>query len=223
MLSGLLELPEDLVTEDQRVRWKRFLGQVPDLPTQEENGTTWLLPAREYDVKRNSETGELYCVFPYNAFGVGREGLDVARETYERRMHKHTGCWRYDAILAAMLGQTEDAKRYLLTNVLQKFHTIDPVEEAKVTPSRFPVFYHTGDWVPDQDHASINMTALQRMLMLTDGETIRLLPAWPDDWNATFKLHAPYQTVVEGRVEKGEIVHLKVTPESREKNVMIVK
>ena len=57
--------------------------------------------------------------------------------------------------------------------------------------------------------------------MLTDGDTINLMPAWPDDWNATFKLHAPYKTVVEGRIENGKLLGLKVTPESRRKDVVI--
>jgi hypothetical protein len=223
VLSGLLELPERFTTEEQRSLWKRLLKELPALPVAEEDGKRWLKPAYAYASKHNAECGELYSVFPYHTFAVGKPGLELAKETYERRHHKRTGCWRYDSILAAMLGYTDDAKMFLLTNVTQKFHTIDPVEEATVTPSRFPAFWHTGDWVPDQDHGSIILTALQRMLMLTDGKAIRLLPAWPDDWSATFKLHAPYQTVVEGRVEHGELVDLKVTPESREKDVMIVK
>lgn len=223
VLTGLLELPDSLTTEDQRASWKRLLNELPELPTAEEEGKRWLKPAYAYARKHNAESGELYSVFPYNAFAVGKPGLEMARETYERRQHKRTGCWRYDSILAAMLGYTDDAKMFLLTNVTQKFHTIDPIEEATVTPSRFPAFWHTGDWVPDQDHASIILTALQRMLMLTDGKAIRLLPAWPDDWNASFKLHAPYQTIVEGRVENGEIVDLKVTPESRKMDVTILK
>ena len=58
--------------------------------------------------------------------------------------------------------------------------------------------------------------------MLTDGKVFRLLPAWPEDWNASFKLHAPYQTVVEGKVEKGKLVGVKVTPESRRKDVIVM-
>ena len=87
---------------------------------------------------------------------------------------------------------------------------------------RFPAFWGpNADWIPDQDHGSVFITALQRMLMLTDGDTINLMPAWPDDWNATFKLHAPYKTVVEGRIENGKLLGLKVTPESRRKDVVI--
>jgi hypothetical protein len=41
------------------------------------------------------------------------------------------------------------------------------------------------------------------------------------DWNASFKLHAPKNTVVEAQVENGESKILKVPPESRRKDVEI--
>lgn len=65
------------------------------------------------------------------------------------------------------------------------------------------------------------MTSLQLMLMQTEGRVIRLLPAWPGDWSADFKLHAPYNTTVEGHVEDGKLVHLKVIPAQRTKDVII--
>ena len=57
--------------------------------------------------------------------------------------------------------------------------------------------------------------ALQLMLMQCDGREIRLLPSWPTEWDADFKLHAPFQTVVEGKVRGGKLIGLRVTPESR--------
>ena len=48
---------------------------------------------------------------------------------------------------------------------------------------------------------------------------ILLLPAWPQDWNVRFKLHAPSQTTVEGEVRDGKLTRLIVTPESRRKDV----
>ena len=65
------------------------------------------------------------------------------------------------------------------------------------------------------------MIAFQRMLMQCDGREIRLLPAWPKEWDADFKLHAPYHTTVEGRVENGKVIGLKVTPESRRKDIIL--
>jgi hypothetical protein len=60
------------------------------------------------------------------------------------------------------------------------------------------------------------------MLMQCDGKRVQLLPAWPKEWTADFKLHAPYQTTVQGHVEGGKITDLKVTPESRTKDVAVV-
>ena len=77
------------------------------------------------------------------------------------------------------------------------------------------------DWVPDQDHGGVLMKAAQSMLMQTDGREIHLLPAWPKNWDANFKLHAPYGTTVEASVKDGKINDLKVTPESRRKDIII--
>ena len=66
------------------------------------------------------------------------------------------------------------------------------------------------------------MITLELMLMQCDGKRIQLLPAWPKDWTADFKLHAPYHTTVEGHVENGQITDLKVTPESRRADVTIL-
>jgi hypothetical protein len=66
------------------------------------------------------------------------------------------------------------------------------------------------------------MITLQMMLMQTDGRRIQLLPAWPHEWTADFKLHAPYKTVVEGHVENGKVSRLHVTPASRAADVVIV-
>ena len=68
------------------------------------------------------------------------------------------------------------------------------------------------------------MTGIQEMLMAADpyGDgKIYLLPAWPKDWDVDFKLHAPQQTTVEISVRQGKIVSLKVTPESRKKDIII--
>ncbi len=59
------------------------------------------------------------------------------------------------------------------------------------------------------------------VLMQCHGDTIRLAPAWPKNWKASFKLHAPKNTTVEGRVEKGKVSDLKLTLESRRKDVII--
>ena len=87
---------------------------------------------------------------------------------------------------------------------------------------RFAWFWKPAhDYIPDLDNGGSGMITLQLMLMQCDGRRIQLLPAWPADWTADFKLHAPYQTTVEGHVENRKITNLKVTPESRAGDVVI--
>jgi hypothetical protein len=218
VLTRLLELPESLTTPELRGKWSRFLAELPEAPMAEENGKRWLLPARTFGKRKNSENPELYTVFPYRAYGLDKPDLETALETWNRRVVKATGGWRQDAIQAALLGLADEAKAFVVKNATQP-SLLGPTPPK---PSRFPAFWGPNlDWVPDQDHGSVISIALQRMLMQCDGDTIRLAPAWPKDWNASFKLHAPKNTTVEGRVENGKITDLKVTPESRRKDVII--
>jgi len=66
------------------------------------------------------------------------------------------------------------------------------------------------------------MTGLREMLLQVDGKKIYLLPALPADWNAVFKLHGPYNTVIEGRLYNGKVKQLTMTPASRKQDVIIM-
>ena len=221
VLAGLLALPESLTTSEQRKRWTRVLGEMKEVPIAEESGKKWIKPAHVFSDKKNAEHPELYAVFPYPIYGVGKPDLEIGLETYKRRENKRTGGWQQDAIQAALLGQTADAKSFLLQNVTTENLMGGATEKAKRPDSRFPAFWGPNfDWIPDQCNGSVILSTLQYMLMQTDGKKIILLPAWPKEWNASFKLHAPYQTTVEGRVENGKAVDLKVTPESRIKDIV---
>lgn len=213
VLEGLLRLPLSRQSADRRNLWRRLLGQLPSLPMKTESGRTALLPAEQILAQPiNSEDPELYAVFPYRLYGMGKPDLEIARNTYARRPYKGNTGWRQDPIWAAMLGLTEEAKEL----VVQRFATKHP-------GSRFPAFWGPNyDWVPDQDHGCVGMIALQAMLMQTNGESILLFPSWPREWDVSFRLHAPGKTVVEGVLCKGKLRSLKVTPARREKDVMVI-
>ena len=224
VLAGLLALPESLTTSEQRKRWTRVLGEIREVPIAEEAGKKWIKPAYVFSDKKNAEHPELYAVFPYPIYGVGKPDLEIGLETFARRANKRTGGWQQDAIQAALLGQTADAKSFLLQNITTENLMGGDNEKAKRPDSRFPAFWGPNfDWIPDQCNGSVILSTLQYMLMQTDGKKIILLPAWPKEWNADFKLHAPYNTTLEGRVVNGEVIDLKVTPESRQKDVIIMK
>ena len=215
LLQGLLR-HATLLTAEESEFCTRYLDLLPALPTRSWfwTGRKIILPALVYDQNSNWENPELYAVFPYRFYGVGKPDLERGVATFHDRLVKGTGCWMQDAIHAAMLGLTEDAKRDVIANS-SHFH-------AK---SRFQAFWDSGgrgfDWIPDQDHGGVSMIALQRMLMQCDDEKIRLFPAWPSDWDVDFKLHAPGNTVVEGTFHGGKISRLQMTPPERRADVVV--
>ncbi|WP_243348063.1 DUF5703 domain-containing protein [Parabacteroides sp. FAFU027] len=213
VLTRLTELPNSYLTDEQREKWTLMLKRIPPVPTRTLDGKMKLAPAENWARIQNTETPQLYPVYPWGLYGVDRPDLDVARNTYLYdpfcvKNHHHES-WAQAAIFAARLGLTDEAKKY----------TVLKLQDGKL---RFPAFWGPGhDWVPDHNWGGSGMIALQEMLMQTHDRKIILLPAWPKDWNARFKLHAPYNTIVEGEIRNGDILNLKVTPESRRKDVVI--
>ena len=213
IIPRLLALPGGMVDEATRNDWKKLLGELPDLPHGTVKGEKVLLPYEgEQTMKNgNSENPELYAIYPFRLYGLGRPDLDLALSTWKARKIKTTGCWVQDPIQAAMLGLTDEAQKDVIFDLTRK----DP-------RLKFPAFWERGhDYMPDEDNGGNGENGLQEMLMQINGRQIKLLPAWPKDWNAEFKLHAPYETTVEGRVVRGKLVDLKVTPESRKADITV--
>ena len=183
------------------------------LVRQDDDGQQLLSPAQVLTwEKRNSENPELYAIFPYRLFGQGKNNLELARNTFNKRLHKQFSGWQQDAIQAALLGLTGESQRMIVHNFSEKHEG-----------SRFPAFWGPNyDWIPDQCHGNVNMRALQNMLIQDVDGKIHLFPAWPQEWNVDFKLYAPFNTIVEGSVKQGEIVKLRVDPEYRRNDVEIM-
>jgi len=81
------------------------------------------------------------------------------------------------------------------------------------------VFY----WVPDHNWGGSGMIGLQEILLQTNGDTIYLFPAWPQDWDVHFKLHAPKNTWVEAELKNGKEKTIQVEPEFRKKDIETMK
>ena len=171
-------------------------------------------PAKSWERINNIETPQLYPVFPWRIYGVGKENLEIARDTYfydpdALKFRSHTG-WKQDNIWAACLGLTEEAKSLSLAKLSDG-------------PHRFPAFWGPGyDWTPDHNWGGSGMIGLQEMLLQTNGAQILLFPAWPKEWNVHFKLHAPGNTTVEATLKDRKVTDLKVSPESRKKDIIIM-
>jgi hypothetical protein len=212
VLTRLLELDNRYGDAAQRKSWQAFLESVPPLSFRQKNGHKTISPAKSWTNLINQEIPQLYPLFPYRIYGIGKPDLQVAIDTWlygtDKSKQKSIQCWHQDPIFCALLGRTEEA-----AEIMKK-----KIGDA---PRRFPTFWGPGpDWVPDLDHGGCAMIGLQEMLMQTSDREIRLLPAWPREWDVSFKLHAPYETTVEAEVKSGKIINLKVTPETRRKDVI---
>jgi hypothetical protein len=211
--NGLLTLPDSMMSAKQLGQWKRLISELPAVPMREIDGKKILAPAHQYSEKQNVENPEMYAVFPYRAYGVGKADIQIARNTFARRTHKNSGGWQQNAIQAAYLGLADEAAGLMAYNFTHKD-----------SRHRFDAMWGPNyDWTPDQDHGSVAMMALQRMLIQYDGEEIHLLPAWPKKWDVEFKLHAPFKTLVEGTYKDGRLEVFNVEPSVRIKNIKIYK
>ena len=224
VLPRLLALPPALTTATQRAMWRKVLTDLPPIPlgnagpddkmadsgVVNPDGKPTILPAEKYSRPANVENPELYAVFPFRQYGVGFPDLERARNTYAARRFKSSTCWGQDGEDVALLGMTEEAKAEAVANF------------TAYGGERFHWFWKQGhDWEPDMDNGGAGQSILQLMLMQCDGRRIQLLPAWPADWDGAFKLHAPYQTTVEGVVHGGKLTALTVTPATRRKAIIL--
>ncbi|WP_214073514.1 DUF5703 domain-containing protein [Mucilaginibacter sp. dw_454] len=223
-IPRLLALSHDMTTPQQRESWLRVLRDLPPLPMGKTakgkspalgegsaDGLDIILPAAKYGKTENSENPELYVAFPYRIYGVGKPNLDLALRTFDARLFPQNTCWGQDGTQASILGLTGVAKKAAIA------------EFTNYGEQQFRWFWRADhDYIPDLDNGGSGMITLQNMLMQCDGKRIQLTPAWPADWTADFKLHAPGNTTVAGHVENGKLSHLVVLPVSRAKDVVIV-
>lgn len=176
-----------------------FLSRIPPIPLRTIEGDTCIAPAIVWARIQNIETPQLYPVFPWRVYGMGRDNLHIARNTYLKdphavEMHSTKG-WKQDNIWAACLGLTDEAFK------LNR-------EKLADGPYRFPTFWDPGyDWAPDCNKGGASMIGLQEMLLQEkpDGGLL-LFPAWPKNINAKFRLKATGGRTVEAEIKNGTII-----------------
>ena len=210
VLTRMIKLPAALVDDKTRQQWQKLYSQLPPLPVADDKKVLLPYTGPQTAKSFNSENPELYAIYPFRLYGIGKPDLDLALNTFNARKQRAKGCWVQDPMQAAMVGLPDVAKDYVSFAFTRKSPDL-----------KFPAFWASGnDYHPDEDNGGNGENGLQQMLMQADGKKIILLPAWPGDWDADFKLNAPYNTTVEGKIVKGKLLNLKVTPASRMADVV---
>lgn len=221
--DGLLSLSDAAIPAGDRKWIADFRATLPALPVGQRNGRESVLIADSYEKEYNKwEFPEMYAAWPNRRMGVTRpETLELARNTratiqkpWADKVNHFDYSWMPNIVNAAAIGDAKEAGQLVLEKLSDK--------NAQV---RFPAFFGPGhDWLPDHNHGGSAMTGLQEMLLAAEPAPqgkIYLLPAWPQDWDVQFKLHAPGNTIVECDYADGKVRSLKVEPPSREKDLVL--
>jgi hypothetical protein len=213
ILKGLLDLPDKYLDKDRRENWTLMLATIPSISFREIEGHTLIAPAASWERVQNTEAPQLYPVFPWRIYGVGKPGIDTAINTWRydpdvQAFRDHIS-WKQYGIFAACLGLRNEAAE-------------ETIKKRQDSERRVPAFWGPGfDWVPDQNWGGSGMIGLQEMLLQANGDKILLFPAWPVDWDVHFKLHVPGNTVVEAKMSGGKAKLIRVTPGSRKKDIVL--
>jgi hypothetical protein len=192
-INSLLNLPDELLDSKEKAMWYGRLARIPELSYGTKNGKKILVPAYDLPKAFNAEIPELYPVFPYEQYGIGKADTDlqVAIDTWNLgTFSKNHISWHQDGIFCARMGLTEEAKRIAILKL-------------KNSGRRFPAFWGPGhDYVPDHNWGGSGMIGLQDMAMQAVDGQVFVLPAWPKEWAVDFKLHAPGGQVIYFSSEK---------------------
>jgi autotransporter-associated beta strand protein len=237
ILIDLLRLDPGTLTPAQRARYQGLLDIMPEPPLKTLLNQPMLGVYQTGDAGRSLiETPAHYSIWPSREAGLGRLSLLAAgRRDHASRMFSfdgtadrtfESGGWLYTPTMAAQLNLPQQAKFYALRNFL------DPVPETVGNGSvaisdpypgkpRFHAFWESRfDYIPDQCHGGSTIHGLQHMVVQSQGDKIYLFPAWPEDWDLNFKVHAAKNTVLEGVYQNGVLQSLTVTPPSRAADVI---
>ena len=192
-----------------------LVSRIPDIPLHTINGEECIAPAITWMRINNVESPQLYPVFPWRLYGLGRPDIHIARNTYfmddyVQKMRSATG-WKQDNIWAPILGITHHAVQLLK-------------EKFADGPYRFPAFWERGfDWAPDHNRGGSAMIGLQEML-LQEKEDGTLIPfaCWPTEWDVEFRLHATGGRIVEGTMKEGKTVTSVSVGEGKKKSTTVL-
>jgi hypothetical protein len=210
VVAGVLAVPASSVPPQMRAYFRDLQPRLPEIPTDTLDGKPILKAAASFDPATASNITEFpegYAVWPYRLYGIGsNRGSVEPNNTWDTMPAKRKPAlnflsWQCTPIYAALLGRRDDARRLITEKLSDKNASL-----------RFTAFFGPGfDWIPDHNWGGTSMIGLQSMLVAPADKGMHLLPAWPEDWTAEFRLHLPEQGILSARVESGQIHDLEVT------------
>lgn len=213
VVNNLLTLPAGCGTQEDRRFWKELQRALPEVPVQEKEGKIVFVAAEQYEASKttNVENPELYAVFPFTLCNVSTANKQLGIDTYNSRRIRNMTGWAQDGQQAARLGLMEEARNNLLAKVQNKHPN-----------HRFPAYWGPNfDWTPDQDNGGNLLMTLQDMILQSYGNSIYVLPAFPKDWDVSFKLYTFGNNPVTGVYKDGKWEHQPLLKKKKGQKIYI--
>lgn len=211
-IRALMTIGEEYLSDEEKRYFQEMYDRLPEISVEERNGHRMLAPAKSWSAVINSELPQLYPVFPYGLYGIGHKDLDLAVNAWRygdvKADQKNYVSWHQDNIFCARMGLTEEAAEI----------TAKKLDDSD---RRFTAFWGPGhDWAPDHNWGGSGMIGLQEMLVQVNHDTVYLFPAWPKDWDVSFKLHLPDQNTIECELKDGVVCSLTLGREQKVVNCL---
>jgi len=217
-------IASDQVAEKDRTALTELARRLPELPLAEKGGVEVLLPAAKAPrILATPDLPELHAAWPFGLVGVANPtGLELAQATWDNLAGLPAGARpsatppRAAALrqaplaLLASLARTDEAGKVALARFADA-----------ASSGRYPL--RRGGGI-DLSALAEGMTGLHAMLIASEPDAkgrIFLLPAWPRQWDVTFRVRAPGGTIVDGVVEGGKLARLVTTPVERRDDIVL--
>ena len=200
---------------------KAMLGaltkRLPELPLGKQGEVEYLALADKFNrVTRSSDLPEMHAVWPFAQAGVANPlRFEIARATWTSPSVKQRRALGQPSVtLLASLGYAEEAGQALLASW----------GEGQAQENFPYLIGSSARGTPDFVRAGDAMAGLHTMLVAAEPSAegrIFLLPAWPKNWDVTFRLRVPGNTQIDAVVEGGVIRSLVVNPLARRDQVTV--
>jgi len=206
----LIQAAATLGVEDEAVQAAReALSSLPDFPlvlpgekkllSKSERNQTGAVIANSYSlgaIVHNEENLGLEPVWPYSLIGDAGPLHAIGVNTYMHRTNKSAADWSADPVQAARLGLADEMKSAL--EAITERYQFYPNGLAQLTDS--PEFY--------VEQVGVVADALQNGLVQDYDGLVRILPAWPKDWDADGTVVVRHGNRVHLQVREGKIITL---------------
>jgi len=208
----LIQAATTLGIDDETVQAaKEALFTLPDFPLVLPGGNKLLMKADRNDsraviansyslgaIVHNEENLGLEPVWPYSLIGDDGPMHTIGVNTYMGRTNKSAADWSADPVQAARLGLGDEMKSALET--ITEHYQLYPSGLAQLFGS--PEFY--------VEQVGVVADALQNGLVQDYDGLIRIIPAWPKDWDADGTVVVRHGNRIHLQVRQGKIITLGV-------------